>query len=128
MYSIIAFLISIIVVLLGAKKHIEFSLLQGASLLGIITPSLSILFDSSLSYSLLPSKNQSDKSNIFLPSVVLLAVSVALIPLIGGILEKSGQMDRLVNNMRLSKKATISSLPAILGMLLMPGERYFPIY
>jgi len=55
------------------------------------------------------------------PSVLLLAGVVGLIPMVGGALEVSGQMDRLVGNMRIGRKPFLAVSPAILGMLPMPG-------
>jgi len=55
------------------------------------------------------------------PSILLLAVVVGLIPMIGGCLELSGEMDRLVANMRIGVKPFLALGPALLGMLPMPG-------
>jgi len=55
------------------------------------------------------------------PSVLLLAGVVGLIPMVGGALEVSGQMDRLVGNMRIGRKPFLAVSPALLGMLPMPG-------
>ena len=55
------------------------------------------------------------------PSTMLLAIAVGLIPIIGGILKDTGQMDNLVKNMRIGKKAFLAVSPALLGMLPMPG-------
>jgi len=55
------------------------------------------------------------------PSVLLIAFVVGVIPLIGGVLETSGQMDRLVANMRIGKRAFFAAAPALIGMLPMPG-------
>ena len=54
-------------------------------------------------------------------SVILLALAVGLIPVIGGGLSKSGQMEDLVRNMRIGKKAFLAFSPALVGMLPMPG-------
>jgi integral membrane protein (TIGR00529 family) len=55
------------------------------------------------------------------PSVLLLSFVVGIIPMIGGTLEVSGEMDRLVTNMRIGQKAFLALSPALLGMLPMPG-------
>ncbi len=55
------------------------------------------------------------------PSVLLLALVVGLIPLIGGTLEVTGEMERLVANMRIGVKPFLALSPALLGMLPMPG-------
>jgi len=54
-------------------------------------------------------------------STILLALTVGLIPLIGGTLKHSGQMDDLVNNLRVGKKAFLAVSPALIGMMPMPG-------
>jgi len=55
------------------------------------------------------------------PSVLLLALVVGLIPMIGGTLEVTGEMERLVANMRIGVKPFLALSPALLGMLPMPG-------
>lgn len=54
-------------------------------------------------------------------SVLLLALIVGMIPLIGGALELSGEMSRMVENMRIGKKPFLALSPALFGMLPMPG-------
>lgn len=55
------------------------------------------------------------------PSTILLAIVVGLIPIIGGTLQATGQMDNLVSNMRIGKKAFLMISPALVGLLPMPG-------
>lgn len=55
------------------------------------------------------------------PSVLLIALVVGLIPMIGGALEISGEMERLVANMRIGRRPFLALSPALLGMLPMPG-------
>jgi len=55
------------------------------------------------------------------PSVLLLALVVGVIPLIGGVMEASGQMDRLVANLRIGIRPFLALGPGLLGMLPMPG-------
>lgn len=55
------------------------------------------------------------------PGILFLALIVAIIPLIGGGLEGSGQMEGLVRNMRIGRRAFLAFAPAIVGMLPMPG-------
>ncbi len=54
-------------------------------------------------------------------SVLLLALIVGMIPLIGGALELSGELGRLVENMRIGKRPFLALAPALFGMLPMPG-------
>ena len=55
------------------------------------------------------------------PSVLLLAAAMGIIPLIGAFMDESGQMDRLVNNLRIGKRPFLVLSPALLGMLPVPG-------
>ena len=55
------------------------------------------------------------------PSTILLAIIVGLIPLIGGILNETGQIDKLIRNMRIGKKPFLMLSPALVGLLPMPG-------
>ncbi|MGC9529942.1 MAG: DUF401 family protein [Candidatus Bipolaricaulaceae bacterium] len=55
------------------------------------------------------------------PSIMLLALVVTLIPLIGSVLERTGRMESLVENLRIGRRAFVGAAPAILGMLPMPG-------
>lgn len=55
------------------------------------------------------------------PSVMLLALVVAVIPFIGGALERNGHMEALVANLRIGRRAFFGLGPALLGMLPMPG-------
>jgi len=55
------------------------------------------------------------------PSTILLAIIVGLIPLIGGTLNETGQIDKLISNMRIGKKAFLMLSPALVGLLPMPG-------
>jgi len=55
------------------------------------------------------------------PSVLLLALVVGIIPLIGGVMEASGEMDRLVANLRIGIRPFLALGPGLLGMLPMPG-------
>jgi len=59
------------------------------------------------------------------PSVLLLALVVGLIPLIGGTMEASGQMQRLVSNLRIGVRPFLVLAPALIGMLPMPGGTLF---
>ena len=54
-------------------------------------------------------------------STILLAAIVGLIPLIGGVMNETGQMDKLIANMRIGKKPFLMLSPALVGLLPMPG-------
>lgn len=54
-------------------------------------------------------------------SILLLSLAVGLIPIIGGTMKESGQIDRLVNNIRIPKKWLLALSPALMGLLPIPG-------
>jgi len=54
-------------------------------------------------------------------SIILLAISVALIPILGGIMEESELMIELLQKMNISKKAALMVAPALFGLLPVPG-------
>lgn len=55
------------------------------------------------------------------PRTLLLAGIVGLIPVIGGVLNEAGEMDRLISNMRIGRKLFLMLSPALVGLLPMPG-------
>ncbi|MBD3254119.1 MAG: DUF401 family protein [Candidatus Lokiarchaeota archaeon] len=54
-------------------------------------------------------------------SIIILAIAVALIPILGGIMEESGLMVELVQKLDISKKASLMVSPAFFGLLPVPG-------
>ena len=102
------FLLALLVLLIVSRKNFALGMFLGAFVLAVFTISfnkITLLFFSAFL----------DLSTIFL------AIAVGLIPIIGGILKETGQMDDLVKNLRIGKKAILTVSPALLGMLPMPG-------
>ncbi|MGV9197280.1 MAG: DUF401 family protein [Promethearchaeia archaeon] len=54
-------------------------------------------------------------------SIIVLIIAVTLIPILGGLMEKSGLMLELVKKMKVSKKASLMVSPAFFGMLPLAG-------
>lgn len=54
-------------------------------------------------------------------SIILLAIAVAIIPILGGIMEESGLISELVQKMKVSKKISMMVIPAIFGLLPVAG-------
>ncbi|MGD8979601.1 MAG: DUF401 family protein [candidate division WOR-3 bacterium] len=101
-------IISLTVILLVARRNLPLALICGAIILGIFTlPFLEII--------------QVIASTVVDVSVLLLALAMGVIPMIGGTMKESGQMDDLVNNLRIGKKGLMAFSPAIMGLLPMPG-------
>ncbi|MBN2619480.1 DUF401 family protein [candidate division WOR-3 bacterium] len=108
MFAWIGFIVSLIVILVIARKHLPLALFCGAIVLGIFT----------LPWGILGSTILSTCSDL---SVILLALAMGIIPMIGGTMKQSGQMDDLVNNLRIGRKGLMALSPAIMGLLPMPG-------
>lgn len=102
------FLLALLVLLTISKKNFALGMFLGAFVLAMFTIpfiEIALLFISAF----------------FDLSTIFLAIAVGLIPIIGGLLKDTGQMDDLVKNLRIGKKAILIVSPALLGMLPMPG-------
>ncbi len=104
----IGFLLAITILLVGARKHLSLAMLTGTLVLGLFTMSPSKLV--SVLYSAITSTN-----------TILLALALTMIPIIGGVLKVSGQLDHIVQNLRIGKKAFLGATPALLGLMPLPG-------
>jgi len=108
MIELVWFLVSIAAILLIARKSLPLALLAGSLLLGVLVLPLPVVAEQFTAV-------------ITEPSILLLAIAVGIIPIIGGIMEETGQMEHLVKNLRIGKKPFLAFAPALLGMLPMPG-------
>lgn len=102
------FLISLASILVISKKNLALALISGSIILGLFTLPIAIVFDRLL-------------FTISDPSTILLALAVGVIPIIGGTMTASGQIDGLVENLRLSKRHVLALSPALMGLLPIPG-------
>jgi len=102
------FITAFIVVISVAKKSLWLSLMLGAFILGFVSLPFGRVF-------IVFFKTLTD------PSILLLAVSVAVIPLIGGVMKESHLMESLVQNLRIGKRGILMAGPAVFGMLPIPG-------
>jgi len=103
----LGFFIAMIALLVISQKNLGIAMLVGALILGVFS------IPEHLAMTIwLAAAN---------PSTILLAIVVGLIPIIGGTLKATGQMDNLVSNMRIGKKAFLMISPALVGLLPMPG-------
>ena len=93
--------------LIISQKNLGIAMFVGALILGVFT------IPESLPLTML--------SYLIDPSTILLAIIVGLIPLIGGTLNETGQIDKLISNMRIGKKPFLMLSPALIGLLPMPG-------
>jgi len=104
----IGFAFSVVLLLVISRRNLALGMAASAAVLAAFTLSLGAIGEALW-------RTISD------PSVLLLALVVGLIPLIGGALETSGQMERLVSNLRIGVRPFLALGPALLGMLPMPG-------
>lgn len=110
----IGFILSIILLLVVARKDLALAMFSASLFLGIFTPSQTFI-------GRITHLTERIYFTFSDPSVVLLALVVGVIPLIGGALEVSGQMDVMVRNIRIGQKAFLAFSPAFFGLLPMPG-------
>lgn len=102
------FFAALIIVMVVARWNLWLAMCIGALTLGLVSPGIGKV------------------PGVFLDTVtdwstVLLALAVGIIPLIGGVMERGGLMDDLVENLRIKRKAFLAASPALLGLLPMPG-------
>lgn len=109
---IVAFILSLITILVLSKRSITLGVFVGALVLGLLT---------------LPPKEFLKNLIIGLSNVnnLLLALAVGIIPIIGELLSESGLLDSMIQNFKLGRKPLLVFSPAILGLLPMPGGALF---
>jgi len=104
----IGFLVSMTGILLISRKSMPVGLISGAVILGLFTlPPAEIL--NQFIYTI------SDGS------ILQLALAMAAIPVIGGVMKANGQIDDLIENLRINRRALLAISPALMGLLPMPG-------
>ncbi|MEJ2248403.1 MAG: DUF401 family protein [Candidatus Lokiarchaeota archaeon] len=55
------------------------------------------------------------------PKNIILAIAVALIPILGGLMEKSGNMIKAIKKLNVSERASLMATPALFGLLPVAG-------
>ncbi len=103
---LLSFLIIIALILIFSKKELSVVLGISAIIFGLLTQ-VNII--------------NSMIEVIINPSIVLLALSVLLIPILGGIMEESGLMLELIQKLKVSKKVALMASPALFGLLPVAG-------
>ncbi len=104
----LGFFLAILAILIISRWHLGASLFTAALVLAVFTMTPDMFGN-------LGMETFSD------PGIVFMAIAVAMIPMIGGYLETSGLMRSLVNNLRVNRRGFLGAVPALLGMLPMPG-------
>ncbi len=104
----IGFLVSLVGILVISKKNLALGLISGAIILGFFTLPPAVILERIL-------------HTVTDSSIILLALAMGIIPVLGGTMKESGQVDSLVNNIRLSKRYLLPVSAALMGLLPMPG-------
>lgn len=107
-FTWVSFIASLILMILIARKNLWVGLVSGALSLGLLNLSFSEVLNTIL-------------NTITDPATLLLAISVGVIPFIGGTLETSGLITDLVTSLKMKCKTLLMLAPAFMGMLPMPG-------
>jgi integral membrane protein (TIGR00529 family) len=100
--------ISIGVLLLVARRSLPLAFLFSALLLGAFTLSPMEIW-------------MTIRNTVTDSAILLLALAMGVIPVIGEVMERSGQISRLVNNLRVGRRMSLVLSPALVGMLPVPG-------
>ena len=104
----LGFIISLAWILILSRKSLPLALITGAIILGLFTLSPAVALNRII-YTIADS------------SILLLALAMGVIPIIGGTMKSSGQIDSLVNNLRIGKRYMMAFSAALMGLLPMPG-------
>ncbi|MCK5774376.1 MAG: DUF401 family protein [Thermoplasmata archaeon] len=104
----IEFIVAIVILMIIARKSLWIALVISALFLGFMD--LPFLEVARITYDTLTD-----------PAVLLLSLSVALIAVIGGAMQRSGLINDLVDNTRMRRRQALVVLPGLIGMLPIPG-------
>ena len=102
----VSFLLVLILILIFSKYELSIVLSIGALIFAILTQ-IDILASLISIFTNIP--------------IILLAIAVAIIPILGGIMEESGLMLEMVQKMNVSKKISMMVVPAFFGLLPVAG-------
>ncbi len=108
----VGFFLAIAILLIGSRYHLGAALISGAVVLGIFT-----LSPYGIAYNFYDTLTD--------PGTMILIFALSLIPILGGVLQESGLLDQLINNLRIGKKLFLGFSPALLGLLPIPGGALF---
>lgn len=115
MQNLVAWLglfLALTVLMLGSKKHLGLAFLGGSAVLGLSNASPTQVLDTFF-------------ETLKDPSVLILTAAISMIPIIAGMLEESGRLNHLIENLRLNKRAFLGFSPAMIGLLPIPGGALF---
>lgn len=104
----LGFGLSLAVILTVASRNMPLALLAGALVLGLVSLPFELFVDRVV-FTLTDS------------SILFLALAMAMVPMIGGAMRQSGQVDALVKNLRVRQRWMLPLSASMMGLLPMPG-------
>ncbi|MFP3872564.1 MAG: DUF401 family protein [Candidatus Aenigmatarchaeota archaeon] len=108
----IGFFIAMLVVVIGANYHLILALFSGSIVLGVfMLEPVEILVQLYVT--------------VTTPNTVFLILALGMIPMIGGILQESGKLEDIIDNLRIGKRPFLGATPAFIGLLPIPGGALF---
>ncbi|MBU0982667.1 MAG: DUF401 family protein, partial [candidate division Zixibacteria bacterium] len=102
------FVVSLAAILVISRKNLAVGLISGGVVLGLIVLPFDVLWGR-IVYTFTD------------PEIIMLALAMGVIPVLGGVMLDSGQVDSLVSNVRLRKRYLLPFSAALMGLLPMPG-------
>jgi integral membrane protein (TIGR00529 family) len=106
--TVTGFIISLATILIVSRKNLAAAIICGAIILGLITIPPGLVVDRII-------------YTITDLSIIILALAMGLIPALGGMMKENGQIDNLINNIRLSRRYMLPFSAMLMGLLPMPG-------
>ncbi len=106
--SWIGFFLSIAVLLIASRKNLSLALISGSIVLGLATLSPADTI-------------KSITETLTSPPALLLSFAMGLFPVLGVVLQKTGALDDLIDNLRIKKKVFLPFSAAFIGLLPVPG-------
>ncbi len=104
----LGFAASLAAILVISKRNLAVGITSGAIVLGLVTLPPGRLIDCIL-------------ETITDLSIIILALAMGIVPMLGGTMKESRQVDSLVDNLRISRRYLLPVSAALMGLLPMPG-------
>ncbi len=108
MFVWISFIISFSLLIFLARKELWLALLIAGSLLAL----------TNLSF---PEYKISVVNTFTDPSIIMLAIALGIIPFIGAILNESGILKEMIDNLKMNRRFFMAFAPSFMGLLPVPG-------
>ncbi len=108
MFVWISFIISFSLLIFLARKELWLALFLAGSILALTNLSLSEYKISVI-------------GTITDPSIIMLAIALGIIPFIGAIMNESGMLKEMIDNLKMSRRVFMAFAPSFMGLLPVPG-------